>query len=575
MAIRWAVSNGNWSNSATWNGGTLPQAGDDVYADNKTITIDQSITVNRLNTSQRSGGTAGGAFNVTIGGLTINSIINAGTTVCLTDSHNSGINAYNGNKVGGSANYSYGMNITGTGIFTFNGNCVGGTAPAAHGVLVNGNAQITMTGNCVGGTYSSSGLSTNYGSVDITGNIYAGTTNSGVYGLFQQLTATIVVHGDVYASTTAYAIYQGGAGTITVYGKLYVSSNVNMQVCSNNGTGGVITVIGDQQQQNGTLIMNNASGVNSTVNILGNITGSNTYNYPVVVNASTGTVNITGNVGGVGVQTSGGNYLISNSSTGTLNITGNVIGGSVLGSRTIVNGNNGNIYVTGNVTGGSGSDGYAIYSVGNGIIDIAGSITRGNCEAVYSAGNGTNNFRGNMYCVGGKLPMYCPNGFRISDTQPQSIIFQDINGNNRYFGTSNAVAGQPSVSDVRYGVTFGLSSEFTGTAHIPSPANVTKNIPVDNTVGTAILTESQLAAIVQANAQAPTAAENAMAVASVLPSLSQIVDSLPTLIEIVEAIQNNVPTSDTNAQAVAELLPNLIQIKQSIAEIVGEQLTGF
>ena len=51
MAVKWAVANGNWSSGATWNGGTLPVAGDDVYSNNFTVTVDTNINVASLNNS--------------------------------------------------------------------------------------------------------------------------------------------------------------------------------------------------------------------------------------------------------------------------------------------------------------------------------------------------------------------------------------------------------------------------------------------------------------------------------------------------------------------------------------------
>jgi len=62
MAIKWPLANGVWSNAANWNDGTLPDVGDDVYADGKTVTIDQDVTVLSIRNDQRSGGTNGGGF---------------------------------------------------------------------------------------------------------------------------------------------------------------------------------------------------------------------------------------------------------------------------------------------------------------------------------------------------------------------------------------------------------------------------------------------------------------------------------------------------------------------------------
>ena len=56
MAVVYPLANGNWSTVANWYSGgvaygSLPLAGDDVYADGKTVTIDQDITVNLLTTA--------------------------------------------------------------------------------------------------------------------------------------------------------------------------------------------------------------------------------------------------------------------------------------------------------------------------------------------------------------------------------------------------------------------------------------------------------------------------------------------------------------------------------------------
>ena len=49
MATRRAVANGNWSNTATWNGGVLPGNGDTVYANGFNVTINQDIDIGGAN----------------------------------------------------------------------------------------------------------------------------------------------------------------------------------------------------------------------------------------------------------------------------------------------------------------------------------------------------------------------------------------------------------------------------------------------------------------------------------------------------------------------------------------------
>ena len=55
----------------------------------------------------------------------------------------------------------------------------------------------------------------------------------------------------------------------------------------------------------------------------------------------------------------------------------------------------------------------------------------------------------------------------------------------------DTAADAPIPANVRQGTTYALGG-FTGTMIVPNPANVVKNVPVDNTVGTGVLDPSAL-----------------------------------------------------------------------------------
>ena len=62
MVDKKAAASGAWSSTATWDGGTLPLPGDDVYANNFTVDIDQDVTVNSLRNVAGTGISSGGLF---------------------------------------------------------------------------------------------------------------------------------------------------------------------------------------------------------------------------------------------------------------------------------------------------------------------------------------------------------------------------------------------------------------------------------------------------------------------------------------------------------------------------------
>lgn len=198
MAERWAVASGNWSNTATWNGGTLPGSGDDVYANNFTVTIDQDVTANSLRIIAGTTAVQGGGFThpsgthaVTLASLTVGAFTGsstyllrlAGGTVTVsvastvtgdtssTGSEPTAIEVSGGTHVitaditGGSTSTAYGVNVSGASAqVTINGAVTGGSGVSAHGAYVLGSgARLTVNGSIEGaansvGVFNQSGI---------------------------------------------------------------------------------------------------------------------------------------------------------------------------------------------------------------------------------------------------------------------------------------------------------------------------------------------------------------------------------------------------------------------------------
>lgn len=276
MANRYAVANGNWSSTSTWDGGTLPTSEDDVRANGFTVNINQNITVLSIQTTVSSPAVGGGLFDVTIAGLTINANIIAGTST---------------------TNGCVRMAIAGN--LTINGNINGGTVNTSRGIFINNaGANVYITGNVTGGTTSNAtAVVNNNGFVQINGNSTGGSGGSSCFGTTGQ--------AHIYGNVT------GGAGSDS-YG--FAPSRTDCIVVGDI-TGGVgVTAVG----------LFNFAGAGATLTITGNIVGGPTSGAYGFWNNGNGNVNITGNMTG-GPSAPGG--LIFPGSTGTVNINGIVQGG--------------------------------------------------------------------------------------------------------------------------------------------------------------------------------------------------------------------------------------------------------
>lgn len=226
MADRWAIANGNWSNTATWDGGTLPTTGDDVYADGKSVTIDQNVTVASVRTTQRSGGTAGGGFTLN-SGYTLTANVIAGTTTCVAFSAAGGSATITGNITGGAGATNFGaVTNTNTGTLTVNGNVTGGAGTGEnYGIRTSSSGTVTVNGNVTGGTalWCLGCYITGSNRLNVNGAVTSGTgglRRDAIY--LEGSTSSCVVVGNVSSSAASSPVITAAGSTV----QLTVTGNI-------------------------------------------------------------------------------------------------------------------------------------------------------------------------------------------------------------------------------------------------------------------------------------------------------------------------------------------------------------
>jgi hypothetical protein len=269
MALKYAVATGNWSNTATWDGGVKPQAGDDVYANGFTVTVDEDTpdTLASLNTIAESPAVAGGGFNVTGTRTIYATLVRAGSSNCINFSGGSGttltVDAEGGSVNGSStSNTIYGIAKTGAGNITITGDVVGGNGSGRSAIFVSAaGGTVTITGSVTGGANATAYAVVGSAAFTtaITGNVTGGTgpailniagcVNDIVGNVTAGATAAItgsvahstMVTGDVTGGSTI-AIF-GRSATITVIGNV-TTTGVGAGILMDS-TGGTAYVTGD------------------------------------------------------------------------------------------------------------------------------------------------------------------------------------------------------------------------------------------------------------------------------------------------------------------------------------------
>lgn len=321
MAIAYAVNSGNWSNTATWSGSYIPQPGDDVFANNRTINIDVSFEVSTLRNTSGTGITAGGSFNFNSGSI-------SGSATSISP------------LFIGATSIIQATATTGTVNLTLGGNVIT-TPPAAGSYIVHsGNCNFNINGSNFGISNAGYGSATNLinktsaaGTITIVGNLIGGTDAGGAGNVLTVTNGNAIITGSVTAGSGITAVAQT-AGNITINGDITggtISSRLGLSF-----TGTSIRV-------NGNVIGGAASvGINTTgpVFVTGNVTGSGANGIittaPVIVTGSVvsqgaaaaisaGANVVFINVSGSVISSATANAISATAATSVVNLAGNMV----------------------------------------------------------------------------------------------------------------------------------------------------------------------------------------------------------------------------------------------------------
>lgn len=202
MVERRAVSNGLASAPATWDGGTLPAVGDDVYANNFTVTIDVNATWFSARTTAGATAVAGGGFVIN-DGVTLRANVIAGSTPALTYNGLDAITVV-GNVTGGAVSGAHGVLVSSDGTVTVVGNVIGGTDANARGIYNAAGGRIVVQGDAIS-VIGQGAVNALNGTIAVAGNAVGGDTNA-AYGVFDQTTSTgqVSVLGYAIGSATGF-----------------------------------------------------------------------------------------------------------------------------------------------------------------------------------------------------------------------------------------------------------------------------------------------------------------------------------------------------------------------------------
>jgi hypothetical protein len=503
MALRVAVASGNWSSTATWNGGVLPTVGDVVASNNFTVTIDVNINVDSITNAAQGivGMVPNMTSNTTPSGIVTSSdnsslaftafggdftsiwdpigaawiayefpvakAINqytvalfdasvqswtfegwTGSAWVIVQTVTNSSSQYNSPLLGNSTAYiKYRLNYTSDPgrVHTIQFYEYLGTSPAVAGgtFILNDGVTVTCT-NAINGLIS--------GSNALGGLI--------IFNLTTGQSATLI--GNTQVTSVARVVYFNGTGTLNWIGNWEgIGSGLSAEALFiNTGTNGGI------------------------VNFTGNMTVNSGVVRPIVTINKIFTFNMTGNID---FLQSSGNTISSTPFTIGTSFNFNLVG-AIYGGRFPVINTTQVIYFN--------QTGLIMARLNN--TNVSSTVFNStNASSIHLM---TGPFISDIY---GAQPLYVSrmhykrtigSYFEFRDNSTNGALPPGASAPATRLVSPDTIADSPIPANVRQGTVYSLGSQ-TGTMIVPSPSNVANNVPVDNTVGTAVLDPNAIWAV--------------------------------------------------------------------------------
>lgn len=347
---------------------------------------------------------------------------------------------------------------------------------------------------------------------NVNGAIWSTTPSGTASDLFSSFTSADTLMSNSFTvtfnvNTTVLEVRSDNANSATVGGSFVLNNSITLTANVIAGSTSVCLTYSGNSPSSASIVgsVTGGSGTSATgavshtgtgtLNITGNVTGG-TGNQAVAVRVTAGgVVNITGNVTGGSAGTANGAEMAT--AAGTINITGIVTGGSNGSAAGASITTAGACTITGTAIGGTAGVGVSVTAAATVTVTRAKGNGFGNGSVGLSAAVGVSNTsQGSAtrvyeieYGDLGQSPTAGPI-ILVNDTSNVALFYR-TSGGKKTLIDSSASAGHPAVTNVRSGISY-ANGNLTGTCAVPAAGSVALGVAVDNTTGTAILTQANV-----------------------------------------------------------------------------------